>query len=195
MRFSADLNKSIRINATRFFIPLRNINHLTRLKAMHSLRAMLDKASARFAVRMLPMHVAFDLAEQDELLPSVVVINTLLAGLASVFATLLLIPSMRNCLLMAWATVSINMGVMALLCVSGCRLDVITTIIILLSIGYSVDFSSHLLVHFHQHANSFNAEALSTVAWPILQSSLSTVIGIVCISPVNVSVVSCFFVR
>ncbi|KHN80057.1 Patched domain-containing protein 3, partial [Toxocara canis] len=29
------------------------------------------------------------------------------------------------------------------------------------------------------------ADALSKVAWPIVQSSLSTVIGIICISPVK----------
>uniref|UniRef100_A0A0M3IGW5 SSD domain-containing protein n=1 Tax=Ascaris lumbricoides TaxID=6252 RepID=A0A0M3IGW5_ASCLU len=89
---------------------------------------------------------------------------------------------------MAWATLSINIGVIALLSICGTRLDIISTIILLLSIGYSVDFSSHLLVHFHHsHITSDEplAEALSTVAWPIVQSSLSTVIGIACISPVN----------
>ncbi|VDM38636.1 unnamed protein product [Toxocara canis] len=96
---------------------------------------------------------------------------------------------------MTWATLSINAGVMALLSVSGTRLDVISTIIVLLSIGYSVDFSSHLLVHFHHSRNTSDeplvlvvlADALSKVAWPIVQSSLSTVIGIICISPVKVT--------
>ncbi|KHN80051.1 Patched domain-containing protein 3 [Toxocara canis] len=147
-------NGSLYINSTRFYVPLRKINRLTRLKAMHSLRALIDDASLRFSIRMIPMHVAFDLAEQDECLPSVLLFNTLIAGLASLLSTLILIPSVSNCALMTWATLSINAGVMALLSVSGTRLDVISTIIVLLSIGYSVDFSSHLLVHFHHSRNT-----------------------------------------
>ncbi|VDM42383.1 unnamed protein product, partial [Toxocara canis] len=133
--FESLANGSLYINSTRFYVPLRKINRLTRLKAMHSLRALIDDASLRFSIRMIPMHVAFDLAEQDECLPSVLLFNTLIAGLASLLSTLILIPSVSNCALMTWATLSINAGVMALLSVSGTRLDVISTIIVLLSIG------------------------------------------------------------
>uniref|UniRef100_A0A915CJZ1 Patched domain-containing protein 3 n=2 Tax=Parascaris univalens TaxID=6257 RepID=A0A915CJZ1_PARUN len=181
-------NASTYINASRFFIPLRNISRHTRVDAMRSLRALVENTSIRFSLQMISMHVAFDLAEQDERLPSIILFNAFLAGFASILSTIILIPSIQNCILMAWATLSINIGVIALLSICRTRLDIISAIILLLSIGYSVDFSSHLLVHFHHSHNTSDeplAEALSTVAWPIVQSSFSTVIGIACISPVN----------
>uniref|UniRef100_A0A0M3HHS2 SSD domain-containing protein n=1 Tax=Ascaris lumbricoides TaxID=6252 RepID=A0A0M3HHS2_ASCLU len=133
---------------------------------MHSLRALVENVSIRFSMQMIPMHVAFDLAEQDERLPSIVLFNTFLAGFASILSTIILIPSIRNCILMAWATLSINIGVIALLSICGTRLDIISTIILLLSIGYSVDFSSHLLVHFH-HSHITSDEPLGKIQYSI----------------------------
>lgn len=71
------------------------------------------------------------------------------AGMASTCAILILTPSVTNCVLIIWATFSINFGVFALLSVCGTHLDIISTIVTLLSIGYSVDYSSHILAHFY----------------------------------------------
>ncbi|EJD74829.1 hypothetical protein LOAG_17913 [Loa loa] len=119
----------------------------------------------------------YDLVEQDDLIPHLLFTNALLAGMASTCAILLLTSSMMNCILIIWATFSINYGVFALLSVCGTHLDIISIIVILLSIGYSVDYSSHMLAHFYHfkhHSKDPIGDTLSIVCWPVVQASLAS---------------------
>ncbi|VDK34392.1 unnamed protein product [Gongylonema pulchrum] len=141
------VDDGLMIKSSRLHIPLRNITRYN------------STAEKRYSIQMLIYHVSFDLAEQDDLVPRVTVFNAVLAGFASTGATLLLIPSIQNCFLMLWATFSINCGVVALLVLCGTRLDIVSTIVIFLSIGYSVDFSSHILAHF-QHFKRVSKDPL-----------------------------------
>uniref|UniRef100_A0A5S6P809 SSD domain-containing protein n=1 Tax=Brugia malayi TaxID=6279 RepID=A0A5S6P809_BRUMA len=166
-----------------------------RRKAMHLIMDKVKMAEKHYSIRFLTYHVMYDLAEQDDLVPHLLFTNALLAGMASICTILLLTPSMMNCILITWATFSINFGVLALLNVCGTHLDIISTIVILLSIGYSVDYSSHILAHFYhfkRHSKDPIGGTLSIVCWPVVQASFSTIIGVICISPVKGYIVRTF---
>uniref|UniRef100_A0A0R3RGD4 SSD domain-containing protein n=1 Tax=Elaeophora elaphi TaxID=1147741 RepID=A0A0R3RGD4_9BILA len=166
-----------------------------RRNAIHLIRNKVKVAEKRYSIRLLTYHVIYDLVEQDDLMPHLLITNALLAGMASTSAILLLTPSMLNCVLIIWATFSINFGVFALLSVCGTHLDIISAIVILLSVGYSVDYSSHILAHFHyfkRHSKDPVEDTLRVVCWPVVQASLSTIIGVICISPVKGYIVKTF---
>ncbi|KAL4003024.1 Patched family protein [Acanthocheilonema viteae] len=166
-----------------------------RKSAIHLMKKKVKIAEKRYSIRFLTYHVIHDLVEQDDLIPCLLFNNALLAGVTSISTILLLTPSMMNCILIIWATFRINFGVFALLNVCGTHLDIISTIVILLSIGYSVDYSSHILAHFHhfkRHSKDPVEDTLNIICWPIVQASLSTTIGMICLSPVKGYIVKTF---
>ncbi|GMS89867.1 hypothetical protein PENTCL1PPCAC_12042 [Pristionchus entomophagus] len=166
------------IVASRLFIPLRGINTTNRIAAEESLRE-----SARHDLVLFD--VSFGLAEQAAELPWTVISNLILAGGATVITICVLMPTLLNCVLMTWAVLSINAGVFGVLAHLGSRFDVISVITSLLSIGYSLDFSSHILAHFHQLRPSPIGSTLSIIGRPIIYSASSTVLGIVCLAPLK----------
>ncbi|GMT19845.1 hypothetical protein PFISCL1PPCAC_11142, partial [Pristionchus fissidentatus] len=164
--------------ASRLFIPLRGINTTNRIHAEQSLREAAGDDLTLF-------DVSFGLAEQAAELPWTVISNLFLAGGATVIAIFVLMPTMFNCVLMTWAVLSINAGVFGVLAHLGSRFDVISVITSLLSIGYSLDFSSHILAHFHQLRPSPIGATLSIIGKPVVYSATSTVLGIMCLAPLK----------
>uniref|UniRef100_A0A8R1Y0P5 SSD domain-containing protein n=1 Tax=Onchocerca volvulus TaxID=6282 RepID=A0A8R1Y0P5_ONCVO len=188
-------NTRLLIKSSRLHMPLFNVTRLSRRSAMQLIRRKVKTAEKRYSIRFLTYHVMYDLIEQDNLMPHLVFTNALLAGMASTCAILILTPSLMNCILIIWATFSINFGVLALLNICGTHLDIISATVILLSIGYSVDYSSHMLAHFYhfqQCSKDPIGGTLSIVCWPVVQASLSTIIGVICISPVKGYIVKTF---
>uniref|UniRef100_A0A1I8E9I4 SSD domain-containing protein n=1 Tax=Wuchereria bancrofti TaxID=6293 RepID=A0A1I8E9I4_WUCBA len=162
------------VNSTSFHENMiRFLQHPAyRRNAMHLIMNKVKIAEKHYSIRFLTYHVMYDLAEQDDLVPHLLFTNVLLAGMASICTILLLTPSVMNCILITWATFSINFGVFALLNVCGTHLDIISTIVILLS--YSVDYSSHILAHFYHfksHSKDPIGGTLSVVCWPVVQAS------------------------
>ncbi|KAF8358235.1 hypothetical protein PRIPAC_93230 [Pristionchus pacificus] len=166
------------IIASRLFIPLRGINTTNRIEAEQSLREAAQDDLVLF-------DVSFGLAEQAAELPWTVISNLFLAGGATVISICILMPTLLNCVLMTWAVLSINAGVFGVLAHLGSRFDVISVITSLLSIGYSLDFSSHILAHFHQLRPSPIGSTLSIIGRPIVNSATSTVLGIICLAPLK----------
>jgi predicted RND superfamily exporter protein len=126
--------------------------------------------------------VSFPLAEQyDQIAPNTI-INVAVAGVVMLLTAIVFIPHIGHCVTVSFIVCSINIGVLASLTVWNINLDIISTITILLSIGFSVDFSTHVAYHFyHSQETSVNerlAVTLETVGWPIVQSSLSTLVGV-----------------
>ncbi|GMR42871.1 hypothetical protein PMAYCL1PPCAC_13066 [Pristionchus mayeri] len=166
------------IVASRLFIPLRGINTTNRIGAEQSLRESAKDDLVLF-------DVSFGLAEQAAELPWTVVSNLILAGGATVLCICVLMPTLLNAVLMTWAVLSINAGVFGVLAHLGSRFDVISVITSLLSIGYSLDFSSHILAHFHQLRPSPIGSTLTIIGKPIIYSASSTVLGILCLAPLK----------
>uniref|UniRef100_A0A1I7RJZ4 SSD domain-containing protein n=1 Tax=Bursaphelenchus xylophilus TaxID=6326 RepID=A0A1I7RJZ4_BURXY len=96
---------------------------------------------------------------------------------------------MRNfgiVMLASFSILSICVGVMGSLSLLGYDLDPVTVAALLMSIGLSVDYTSHMTSHFQRHrmrtTNTVECiqKTLDSVAWPMIQSALSTIL---CVSP------------
>ncbi|KAK0405138.1 hypothetical protein QR680_017817 [Steinernema hermaphroditum] len=100
------------------------------------------------------------------------------------------VPSVAGVLSAGFAIASISLGVFGFLCWWGLDLDPVTMSAIVMSIGFSVDYTAHVSYHYHRAKQLLPRETpkeellyytLEAVAWPMLQAALST---IVCFVPV-----------
>uniref|UniRef100_A0A1I7X0Q0 SSD domain-containing protein n=1 Tax=Heterorhabditis bacteriophora TaxID=37862 RepID=A0A1I7X0Q0_HETBA len=77
--------------------------------------------------------------------------------------------------------ISICLGIIAYLHLWNVHLDAVSLISILMSVGFSVDYSAHVCYHYFAHIESnTHHRLLSTlrgVGWPVVQSGLSTLLG------------------
>uniref|UniRef100_A0A914WR29 SSD domain-containing protein n=1 Tax=Plectus sambesii TaxID=2011161 RepID=A0A914WR29_9BILA len=97
---------------------------------------------------------------------------------------LLLIPNPISVISATAAMVSINVGVFGYLFLWDVNLDPITMCTVLMSIGFSVDFTAHISYHYYRNDSGWSnerrlADALSSIGYPMLQAGISTVLGII----------------
>ena len=95
---------------------------------------------------------------------------------------LLFIPSLTSVLCASLALLSINLGVFGFLDLWNVDLDPISMITILMSVGFSVDFTCHISYHYYkstvQEPQARLADALIAIGWPMFQAGFSTLVGI-----------------
>ncbi|CAI2341324.1 unnamed protein product [Caenorhabditis sp. 36 PRJEB53466] len=104
--------------------------------------------------------------------------------------------------------VSICLGIVVYLHLWGVNLDAVSLISMLMSIGFSVDYSAHVCYHYFAHVHvdeqlwrshsyaETRDRLLSTfrgVAWPVMQSGLSTILGMFPLMFVRAYVVAVFW--
>lgn len=99
------------------------------------------------------------------------------------------IPNIFNTVCAIITVVSISAGVFGYLCLWGVNLEPISLTCFLISIGYSVDFTSHISYHYYTSDGKTNEEklasSLSSIGLPMLETGVSTVltIGCLCFGP------------
>ncbi len=82
---------------------------------------------------------------------------------------------------------SINVGVLGFLTLWNVNLDPISMATILMSIGLSVDFVSHVSYHYFRNSKTEDIclrieDSLSAVAWPLVQAGVSTILSVLALS-------------
>lgn len=102
----------------------------------------------------------------------------------------LFVPSAAGVITAGWAICSISLGVFGFLSWWGLDLDPVTVSAIVMSIGFSVDYTAHVSYHYQRaqqllppnSAKSKRLEyTLDSVGWPMIQAAIST---LVCFLPV-----------
>lgn len=114
-----------------------------------------------------------------------------------VLIAILFIPSMVCTFWVILAILSIDAGTFGFMTFWDINLDVISMICIIMSIGFSVDFTAHIAYHFVVVEGASPVEktnnALGTLAWPILQGAISTTMGVTALAGGNSYIMTAFF--
>ncbi|KAF8361353.1 hypothetical protein PRIPAC_88276 [Pristionchus pacificus] len=109
--------------------------------------------------------------------------SSLLAALAFMAVScLLFIPSFSLVFFAIISIASVNIGVFGVLVLCGVELDPLSMAAMLMSVGFSVDYTAHITYHFYK-SEELTPEgklrfALSAIGWPMIQCALSTILAV-----------------
>uniref|UniRef100_A0A1I7XNF1 SSD domain-containing protein n=1 Tax=Heterorhabditis bacteriophora TaxID=37862 RepID=A0A1I7XNF1_HETBA len=123
--------------------------------------------------------------------------NIIIALLCMVLIALVLIPQPMCALWVALACGSIDFGVVGFMTLWGVNLDAISMITIIMSIGFSVDYSAHITYGYVVSEATIPREkirdALSALGWPLFQGGLSTILAVSVLVDVPAYMIVTFF--
>ncbi|GMR41816.1 hypothetical protein PMAYCL1PPCAC_12011 [Pristionchus mayeri] len=166
------------LEASRVPVQLRHVGAANQSRAMHLFRRLAETSS-------IPTGVYadfFQFAEQYNAVLPGTLSSIAYAGVAVVFVSLILIPEPTAALWVSFSIVSINIGILGFMTFWGVRLDFISMVTIVMSIGFCVDFAAHLAYNFSKGEGMSGStrmrNALYAVGTPILQSASSTILGV-----------------
>ncbi|XP_040846172.1 patched domain-containing protein 3 [Ochotona curzoniae] len=179
--FMYDLNvsSSNEIIASRGFIQSMDISTSSSKKTMLlQLREIAEKCE----VPLLVYNYAFIYFDQYAAIIENTIRNVMVASSVMLIVALLLIPHPVCSLWVTFAIASVIVGVVGFMSFWNVNLDSISMINLVICIGFSFDFSAHISYAFVSSAepsvNGRSIEALYLLGYPILQSAISTVIGV-----------------
>nr|XP_023679252.1 patched domain-containing protein 3 isoform X1 [Paramormyrops kingsleyae] len=196
--FQQDVNfTNDAIYASRFFIQTVNITDAIAEKNMlNALRATAEEGSTN-NVSLLVYHPAFIYFDQYAVVVENTVQNIIIATVAMLVISLLLIPNPICSLWVTFAIASIIVGVAGFMALWDVNLDSISMINLIICIGFSVDFSAHISYAFvsssKSSANEKAVEALFALGYPIVQGAISTILGVVVLSASSSYIFRTFF--
>ncbi|KAK2854485.1 hypothetical protein Q7C36_006354 [Tachysurus vachellii] len=149
------------------------------------------------AAKLLVYHPMFIYLDQYTVIVSSTVQNVGVTAAVMLVISLILIP---NPLCSLWVTFSIGSvitGVAGFMALWKVNLDSISMIILVVCIGFTVDFSAHISYSFvsskKEIANERAIDALFCLGYPILQGALSTIIGVLVLSASKNHIFRTFF--
>lgn len=183
--FKQDVNfTSNAIHASRFFIQTVNIvNASMEIEMVNSLKETAESCSV---VPLIVYHPAFIYYDQYAVIVSGTLQNIGVTTAVMLIIALLLIPNPLCSLWVTFSIVSVIVGVTGFMALWDVNLDSISMIILVVCIGFSVDFSAHISYAFVSNkkptANEKAVEALFHLGYPILQGALSTILGVIVLS-------------
>ncbi|OUC44547.1 patched family protein [Trichinella nativa] len=183
------------IKSYRFYIGVKDFtNSVKQTQAVQKLRAVADQFPDYNITTFNPIWLFVD--QYQEILPNV--LQEVIAGISvMVLIALLMIPHPCCSFWVAITIASIDIGVVGLMTVWGINLDTVSMITIIMSIGFSVDFSAHIAHAFVVSDCKSSTErakrAVSRMAWPVIQGGVSTILGVVVLSNLDSYMVLAFF--
>lgn len=123
--------------------------------------------------------------------------NVMVASTAMLIVSLLLIPHPVCSLWVTFAIASVIVGVTGFMAFWNVNLDSISMINLVICIGFSFDFSAHISYAFvsstETSVNKKSIEALYMLGYPVLQSAISTIIGVCVLSAAKAYIFRTFF--
>nr|XP_056713097.1 patched domain-containing protein 3-like [Euleptes europaea] len=184
----------LEISASRFFI--QTINITTSVDE----RDLLRELRARAADCNLPLivyHPAFIFYDHLILIAQNTIQNVLIATGAMLLISLLLIPNPLCSLWVTFAIASVITGVTGFMAYWNVNLDSISMINLIMCIGFSVDCSAHISYAFvnskKHNLNDKAVDALYRLGYPMVQGSISTIVGVLVLSATDTYIFRAFF--
>ncbi|CEF65843.1 Sterol-sensing domain and Patched family-containing protein [Strongyloides ratti] len=131
--------------------------------------------------------------DQDKLTIESCIQNVIIATITIIGVFILIIPkAIRSLGCVIVSILSINIGVGGLLSATGVRLDIISMITMVMSIGYSVDYVSHVVLHYLSQKENKLKKSLKFITLPLLQASTTTILGVIILININSYIVKTF---
>jgi len=189
-------NDSIsKIKSFRFLIGLREIStSVEQQDATKSLRLIASHYPRFNITTFMPLWLFTD---QYALVVPNTVQNIVIAMLVMVVIAFLLIPQPMCALWVALAIASIDVGVIGYMTLWDVNLDAISMITIIMSIGFSVDYSAHITYGYvcstREIPRDKICEALGALGWPLCQGAISTILAVVVLADVPAYMIVTFF--
>lgn len=183
------------IVASRVFVQtLDIINASMEITMFNDLKSTADYCRA---AKLLVYHPMFIYLDQYTVIVSSTIQNVAVTAAVMLVISLVLIP---NPLCSLWVTFSIGSvitGVSGFMALWKVNLDSISMIILVVCIGFTVDFSAHISYSFvsskKETANERAIDALFCLGYPILQGALSTIIGVLVLAASKNHIFRTFF--
>uniref|UniRef100_A0A8C6DCG6 Patched domain-containing protein 3 n=1 Tax=Moschus moschiferus TaxID=68415 RepID=A0A8C6DCG6_MOSMO len=192
--FDINITSSQGIICSRAFIQTMGISSSTNKKLMLlQFRDMAEKCD----VPLMVYNPAFIYFDQFSAIVENTVRNVFVASAAMFIVSLLLIPHPLCSLWVTFAIASVIVGVTGFMAFWNANLDSISMINLVICIGFSFDFSAHISYAFvsssEPSVNRKAIEALYMLGYPVLQSAVSTVIGVCVLSAAKAYIFRTFF--
>ncbi|KHJ93656.1 patched family protein [Oesophagostomum dentatum] len=181
------------IAAFRFCVAMKNIVEPNQHKlAAKLMREIADAQPFQIEV----FHEAFPFADQYLIILPAMIFNVVISLLCMTVVSFLMVPSLPSGFIIFISIVSINVGVFGYMTLWGVNLDAVSMISIIMSIGFAVDLSGHIIYAFvtsHGDTNQRVIGALEALGWPIFQGASSTIAGITILYTVDAYIILVFF--
>ncbi|XP_077012446.1 patched domain-containing protein 3 [Tamandua tetradactyla] len=192
--YDINISSSHGIVSSRAFIQTLGVASAAHKKIMlHQLRSIAEKCE----IPLMVYNQAFIYFDQYAAILENTVRNVIVASLAMFVVSLLLIPHPLCSLWVTFAIASVIVGVTGFMAFWNVDLDSISMINLVICIGFSFDFSAHISYAFicssKPSVNQKSIEALYLLGYPVLQSAISTVIGVCVLSVAKAYIFRTFF--
>ena len=165
------------VTASRLFLQTKRIeDSQEELKMLLSLREL----AASLPFKVILFHPLFFIFDQfAEVFNQTVCCVCLCVAIMAVII-LLFIPSKICVIWVVFAVISVEVGVLGMMSYFGINLDVISMIVLIMGIGFSVDFSAHISYHYLSADQDHDPEerlahCLHALGPPILQGKDSKI--------------------
>ncbi|CAA9986327.1 patched family protein, putative [Plasmodium knowlesi strain H] len=129
-------------------------------------------------VQLQCFHISSIFNETDEAIIEVTLINLGITIITILFATAYIIKGFNSCLIIALIIFLIDLCIFGFMCLCGITVNIISMVILVLSVGFSIDHTSHIVQAFtHSMGKTRDEkmkESLHLMIGPVLHSGLST---------------------
>ncbi|XP_023232547.1 patched domain-containing protein 3-like [Centruroides sculpturatus] len=187
-------NNYTEILASRFIVGCKNMySRKIELQLIQDLQKICDESTLSISTHS----VLFPLMEHELLIRGIVLQLAWVIGLLIIVIFFLFIPNLICAVCVAIAiitTICETVGYMALWNVN---LDMVSVILLILSVGFSINYPTHVSFAFvmakNKNPNERLVQSIYEVGWPIFQGSVSTILGVVVLAFQDAHSFKCFF--
>ncbi|CAD5211100.1 unnamed protein product [Bursaphelenchus okinawaensis] len=188
--------EKINMTSFRFRIGVKEMNTPTDLVRVTQM--LRDVATKYEHLGIVTYQQSRSIADQLNVLLPNTMQNDVAAMFCMILISLLFIPNPLCTFWITVAMVTIDLGVIGLLSLWSVKLDPISMITLILSIGFSIEFSAHVTYGFVSNENNLTPrqrciDTMEKLAWPMVHGSMSTILGVLVLAFINSYMVLVFF--
>ncbi|KAJ1372533.1 hypothetical protein KIN20_034710, partial [Parelaphostrongylus tenuis] len=195
VKWAVDKRNRPYIYAFRFLIGMRDISSTTQQQvATRSFREVARRYAEYNVTTFMPLWLFTD--QYDLVVPNTVQ-DIVIAVFCMLFIAFLLIPQPFCALWVAFTIGSIDLGVLGYMTLWDVNLDAISMITIIMSVGFSVDYSAHItygyVISKETDPRERVRDALGGLGWPVVQGAASTILAVAVLADVPAYMIITFF--